>query len=75
MTKRDVSPKPTPFNPADYLDTPEVRAEYISAALETGDAGFVRDSLNTMARARRMSGAVSQRLQAIEADITIDARK
>ena len=30
--------KTTRFDVAEYLDTPERQAEYISAALETGDA-------------------------------------
>jgi probable addiction module antidote protein len=45
----------TKFDPAEYLDTVERQAEYISAALETGDAGFVRDAVGIVARARGMS--------------------
>ncbi|RXH16324.1 putative addiction module antidote protein [Bradyrhizobium guangzhouense] len=47
--------KTTPFDAAEYLDTPEAQAEFITAALETGDAAFIRDSVNTVARARGMS--------------------
>lgn len=43
------------FDVAEYLDTPERQAEYISAALETGDATFVRDAVGIVARARGMS--------------------
>lgn len=46
--------KTTPFDPAEYLDTPEAQAEFITAALETGDAAFIRDAMNTVARARGM---------------------
>jgi probable addiction module antidote protein len=46
--------KTTVFDAAEYLDTPERQAEYISAALETGDAGFVRDAVGIVARARGM---------------------
>jgi probable addiction module antidote protein len=45
----------TKFDAAEYLDTVERQAEYISAALETGDAGFVRDAVGIVARARGMS--------------------
>lgn len=47
--------KTRPFDAAKYLKTPEAQAEYITAALETGDADFVRDSINTVARARGMT--------------------
>jgi probable addiction module antidote protein len=46
--------KTTAFDAAEYLDTPERQAEYISAALETGDAVFVRDAVGIVARARGM---------------------
>jgi probable addiction module antidote protein len=46
--------KTTRFDAAEYLDTPERQAEYISAALETGDAAFVRDAVGIVARARGM---------------------
>jgi probable addiction module antidote protein len=47
--------KTTRFDTADYLDTEERQAAYIAAALETGDADFVRDALGLVARARGMS--------------------
>lgn len=47
--------KTHPFDPAEHLGTPEAQAEYISAALETGDAAFIADSLGVVARARSMS--------------------
>lgn len=46
--------KTTRFDAAEYLDTPERQAEYISAALESGDAAFVRDAVGIVARARGM---------------------
>src|SRR5436190_24145719 len=46
--------KTTRFDVAEYLGTPERQAEYISAALETGDAAFVRDAVGIVARARGM---------------------
>jgi len=45
----------TKFDAAEYLDTAERQAEYISAALETGDAGLVRDAVGIVAHARGMS--------------------
>jgi probable addiction module antidote protein len=48
-------PKTTRFDAADYLDTEQRQAAYIAAALETGDADFVRDALGIVARARGMA--------------------
>ena len=48
-------PKTTRFDAADYLDTEKRQVAYIAAALETGDADFVRDALGLVARARGMS--------------------
>jgi probable addiction module antidote protein len=44
--------KTTVFDAAEYLDTPEAQAEFVTAAVETGDAAFIRDAVNTVARAR-----------------------
>ena len=46
--------KTTRFDAAGYLDSEERQAAYITAALETGDAAFVRDALGIVARARGM---------------------
>ena len=46
----------TRFDAAEYLDTPERQAAYITAAFETGDLAFVRDALGLVARARGMAG-------------------
>jgi probable addiction module antidote protein len=46
--------KTTKFDAAAYLDSEERQAAYITAALETGDAAFVRDALGIVARARGM---------------------
>jgi probable addiction module antidote protein len=45
----------TRFDAATYLDTPKARAEYLTAAFETGDADFVRDALGVVARAEGMA--------------------
>lgn len=46
--------KTTQFDVAEYLDTTERQAAYITAALETGDPAFVRDAIGIVARARGM---------------------
>ena len=43
------------FDPAAYIETEEDQAEYIAAALESGDAEAVRDALNVFARVRGMT--------------------
>jgi probable addiction module antidote protein len=46
--------KTTRFDAADFLNTEEKQAAFITAALETGDANFVRDALGIVAKARGM---------------------
>lgn len=43
------------FDAADYLGTPEARADYIAVALEEGDSVEIRRALNTVARSLGMS--------------------
>lgn len=43
------------FDAADYLSTPEARADYLAAALEEGDASEIRRALNTVARSLGMT--------------------
>ena len=45
----------TRFDAAEYLDTPERQAAYITAAFEAGDPAFVRDAIGIVARARGMA--------------------
>lgn len=47
--------KTKPFDPAEYLDSPNAIAAYLTEALETGDSAFVADALGVIARARGMS--------------------
>ena len=54
MTKTEI------FDPADYLTTPEARAEYITAAFETGDVAFIRDAISTVAKAVGMAKVAEQ---------------
>ena len=46
--------KTSRFDAADFLNTEKKQAAYITAALETGDADFVRDALGIVAKARGM---------------------
>ncbi len=46
--------KTTRFDAAEYLDSEERQVAYMTTALETGDADFVRDALGLVARARGM---------------------
>jgi probable addiction module antidote protein len=55
-----MSQKTTRFDAADYLDTEERQIAYIAAALESGDADFVRDALGLVARARGMSAVAKK---------------
>lgn len=43
------------FYAAEYLDTPEARADDMAAALEEGDAADIRRALNTVARSLGMT--------------------
>lgn len=44
-----------PFDPANYLDSDESRAAYMTEALATNDPAFIADALGIIARARGMS--------------------
>ena len=44
-----------PFDPARYLDSDEVVANYIDEAFKTGDPAFITHSLGVAARARGMT--------------------
>ena len=47
--------KTHPFDPADYLDTEEAVAVYMTEALDTTDPAFIADALGVVARARGMT--------------------
>jgi probable addiction module antidote protein len=48
--------KTAPFNTAEYLDSPQAVADYLSEAFETGDDDFIAQAIGTVARAQGMSG-------------------
>ena len=43
------------YDSAEYLDTPEAIADYLTDALEDGDPSFIAKAIGTAARARGMS--------------------
>jgi probable addiction module antidote protein len=43
------------FDAAEYLETPAHIAEFLSAALETGDAAYIAHAIGTAARAKGMT--------------------
>jgi len=45
----------TEFNPAEYLCTSEAVAEFISDALETGDASYFAKAMEIVARTEGMT--------------------
>ena len=53
--KSRAKPRVRRYDSAEYLDTPEAIAEYLTDALEDGDPGFIAKAIGTAARARGMS--------------------
>ena len=47
--------KTRPFDAAEYLASEEAQAEYLTAALETGDPAFIADAIGIVARAKGMT--------------------
>ena len=43
------------YDAAEYLASEEAQAEYLTAALETGDAAFIADAIGIVARAKGMT--------------------
>jgi len=52
--------KATPFDAADYLDSKEAIADYLSEAFETGDDELINTALGTVARARGMTAVANE---------------
>ncbi|MCG6206801.1 putative addiction module antidote protein [Rhodopseudomonas sp. HC1] len=46
----------TPFDAADYLDSPETIAEYLTEAFESEDPVLITKAIGTVARAKGMTG-------------------
>jgi probable addiction module antidote protein len=45
----------TKFDAADYLDSPQAIADYLSEAFETGDEQYIAQAIGTVARVEGMS--------------------
>jgi probable addiction module antidote protein len=64
IAKRLAKERPTemtrPFDAAEYLDTPEALAEYLSEAFESADSAFIAHAIGTAARARGMTEVARQ---------------
>jgi probable addiction module antidote protein len=45
----------SPFDPAEFLGTPEAQAALISDALASGDSAYIADAIGIVARARGMT--------------------
>jgi probable addiction module antidote protein len=48
------------FDAAEYLDSPEAQAEFITAAFETGDRAHIARAIGTVARARGMTAVARE---------------
>jgi probable addiction module antidote protein len=48
--------KASRFDAAEYLDSSEAMADYLSEAFETGDHSYIAQAIGTVARARGMTG-------------------
>jgi probable addiction module antidote protein len=52
--------KATRFDAADYLDSPQAIADYLSEAFETGDDEYIAMAIGTVARAQGMSAVAKE---------------
>lgn len=52
--------KTTPFDAAEFLDSPEAIAEYLNEAFSDGDAAFVARAIGTAARVRGVADVARQ---------------
>jgi probable addiction module antidote protein len=49
-----------PFDPSEYLDSPDLIEEYLRAAFESEDASVIADALGVVARAKGMTELASE---------------
>lgn len=50
----------TPFDPAEFIDTPESQAALLADAVASGHAAYITAALGTIARARGMSAVARE---------------
>lgn len=60
-SKGKINPRDLPkFDVADFLDTPEDCADFLTIAMEDGDANHFRRALEAVARSKGMRGIAEQ---------------
>ena len=52
--------KTSRFDAAEYLDSPEAIADYLSEALETGDSVLIAEAIGAIARAEGMTAVATK---------------
>jgi probable addiction module antidote protein len=52
--------KTSRFDAADYLDSPQAVADYLSEAFATGDDEYIAEAIGTVARAQGMSAVAKE---------------
>jgi probable addiction module antidote protein len=52
--------KAKPFDPAEYLDSPEVIAAYLTEAFETEDVAFISKAIGAVARSQGMTAVAEK---------------
>ncbi|MGB5707244.1 MAG: addiction module antidote protein [Arenicellales bacterium] len=52
--------KTTTFDVSEYLDSPEMIAEYLNAALEEGDTEYLMKALGNVAKAKGMANIAEE---------------
>ena len=52
--------KTSKFDAADYLKTPVAIAEYLNEAFETGDAGYISQAIDSVARAKGITNIAKE---------------
>lgn len=50
----------TPFDPAEFITTPEGHAELLADAFDSGDAAYITNALGIIARARGMTNVAKE---------------
>lgn len=56
----DMAVETVPFDPAEFITTPEGQADLLADAFETGDAAYIANALGIVARAKGMSAVAEE---------------
>jgi len=57
-----MTPVMTPFDPADYLDSEEMIAQYLTEVATEGDADEMAEAIAHVSRARRQKNPSSRKI-------------